>query len=234
MRIYNKIQYKIRYHIAIQNLSWKKEIDAEHEKHDFYIKNKNKWGSFSYVIKWLLIPFLWLFIVEIIDVVIVDGMYNIYIYPINKCVAHKHLLYIYIAWISIVCILHQIIFAMVPLISFVILTYKLGEFYDVFGIKKEIFIQFLSTIILLVAYGLISATIAGTADAVALSRSVGIGVFVMIYCIFGITSVCHPIYLIKKEPKQSTDFRFTETIPDSIESEMNELLEILKDERIFS
>ena len=134
-------------------------------------------------------------------------------------------------WWSVVSVLNKVIFAIGPILTFILLTYRLGEFYDVYGIKKEIFGQFLSTIVLFVLYGLISA--ATTSSDKEIQTSIGCGVFVLLYCVFGITSVYHPIYLVKQEMQKNTRLHLTSS--SSCQSNtIAGLLDALKDERIFS
>lgn len=131
-----------------------------------------------------------------------------------------------------ISLINKIAFALIPIIGFIVLTYRLGEFYDVYGIKKEIFGQFLCTIVVFVGYGLISAATSSSHDGKEIQASIGVGVFVLIYCVFGVTSVYHPIHLIKQENRKHAALHLQQQ--NSQSNTINGFLEVLKDERIFS
>ena len=140
--------------------------------------------------------------------------------------------FMYTAWMKATCVVNKVVFAIVPIFGFIILTYRLGEFYDVYGIKKEIFAQFLSTIIVFVGYGLISAATSSNHTGKEIQTSISVGVFVLIYCVFGVTSVYHPIHLVKREKAKTTGLQWQQQNGQG--NTMAGLLEALKDERIFS
>ena len=98
--------------------------------------------------------------------------------------------------------------------------------------KKEIFGQFLCTIIVFVGYGLISAATSSSQTGKEIQASIGCGVFVLIYCVFGVTSVYHPIHLIKQENRKHAALHLQQQ--NSQTNTIAGLLDALKDERIFS
>ena len=57
--------FKHRYHESIQNETWNKDINLSSD--DWFIKNKNKWGSFKYIIKFLIIPHMFLIVAAAVD-----------------------------------------------------------------------------------------------------------------------------------------------------------------------
>ena len=53
--------FQQKYHDSILNETWNKDINSSWS--DWFIRNKNKCGSFKYVVKFLIIPYIILIIV---------------------------------------------------------------------------------------------------------------------------------------------------------------------------
>eukprot|EP01084_Bolivina_argentea_P055787 102209_1 len=172
------LYFQHQYHLSIQNASWKQFIDSSWN--DWYLRNKNKWGQFSYVIRWISIPYVLSIIMETLGSAV-------------------------LGWLGS-SIFHMIV-VFVPIILIIAFSFRLRNFYDIYGIRKEIISQWLAFLICGVVYFIASYVLKGiyTEDAehLTLMLSVfGTWVIVASFTFVGISSVYYPLCLVHHQATQ--------------------------------
>eukprot|EP01083_Nonionella_stella_P294409 1000856_1 len=162
--------FQHRYHLSIQNASWKKSIDSSWDDHDWYLRNKNKWGRFSYIIRWLAIPYA-------LSVVI-------------SALGDPNLGFRFMFVFHIIAVL-------VPVLLLIIFSYRLRRFYDIYGIRKEIISQLLAFVVLGVIYFIASYTLKASVIGLELLPIFAFFGIIGLFSFVGVTSVCYPLYLVQ-------------------------------------
>eukprot|EP01083_Nonionella_stella_P044681 120258_1 len=127
------LYFQHQYHLSIQNAPWKQSIDSSWN--DWYLRNKNKWGRFSYIIRWLAIPY--------VLSVIIDAL--------GDPVLGWHFMFIF-----------HLIAVFVPVLLLMIFSYRLRRFYDIYGIRKEIISQLVAFVAFGAIYFIASYTLKAT------------------------------------------------------------------------
>eukprot|EP01084_Bolivina_argentea_P090596 163209_1 len=164
--------FQHRYHTAFENKIWAQAINNNWD--NWYIRNKNKWGNFQYLLKWLFIP------VCIEPFITAFGEY-IWGFTFN---------------ISL-----EIIMCLTPILLLLVFVFKLGHFYDSFGIRTEMLMQCSLFIIGIAIYFpiiFICHPFLSQQQYDAMYELIQ-GIFIMlIFTILAISCVYYPLYLIKK------------------------------------
>ncbi len=158
-------------HTAIQNKTWAQEIN--HECDNWYIRNRNKWGNFHYILKWLIIPY---------------------------CMQASLTAFGEMIWGFTTNIMLQAIFATAPILILLICGIKLGYFYDSFGIRREILMQFLMFIVAIPIYFSIvlclCSHLSHNVYNILVEMSQGI-LIITLFTLLAVSSAYYPLHLIK-------------------------------------
>eukprot|EP01083_Nonionella_stella_P266861 902171_1 len=170
------LYFQHQYHLSIQNASWKKFIDSSWTDHDWYLRNKTKWGQFSYVIRWLSIPFVLTMVFEALGATV-------------------------LGWIGM--FIFHVIAVFVPIILLVIFSYRLRTFYDIYGIRKEIISQLFAFamcgVIYFIAASVLQSIFPNDEEQRAhLLRVFGSFVIIISFSFVGFSSVYYPLYLVRQ------------------------------------
>eukprot|EP01083_Nonionella_stella_P044680 120253_1 len=162
------LYFQHQYHLSIQNAPWKQSIDSSWN--DWYLRNKNKWGRFSYIIRWLAIPYA-------LSVVI-------------SALGDPNLGFRFMFVFHIIAVL-------VPVLLLIIFSYRLRRFYDIYGIRKEIISQLLAFVVLGVIYFIASYTLKASVIGLELLPIFAFFGIIGLFSFVGVTSVCYPLYLVQ-------------------------------------
>eukprot|EP01084_Bolivina_argentea_P078276 142006_1 len=194
--------YQHRYHDSIQNMCWKTNINSSWC--DWYVQNINTWGKFSYIIRWILVPYLIAIIIE----------------TMNETVFGVLFMFIF-----------HLIVLVIPLSLFVFFVARLRSFYDIYGIRKEILGQIAAIIITGFVYFIVNflfKSVCGSKRCIdAATGYFGSFAIIVSFGIVGISSVYYPLYLLNKQQIQTPNGQ-------SPSSKMTNLVSITKDSKLLS
>eukprot|EP01083_Nonionella_stella_P044682 120259_1 len=168
------LYFQHKYHLSMQNAPWKQSIDSSWN--DWYLRNKNKWGRFSYAIRWLAIPYVLSLIISALG------------YPV-------------LGWLFMY--IFQGIVVFVPVLLLIIFSYRMRGFYDIYGIRKEILSQLLSFVILGAVYFIASYTAKAIypndhEQREHMTSVFGTFVVVISFSFVAFSSVYYPLYLVQQ------------------------------------
>eukprot|EP01084_Bolivina_argentea_P066107 120504_1 len=162
--------FTFQYHKSIENFIWKKEINEQWS--DFYIRNKNTWGNFSYLIRWVLIPYILTIIIQT-----VGGVY--------------FLEYMFIFYAIVL---------FTPILLLIIFAYYMGKFIDIYGIRKEIIGQILTLLFGAILYFIIARIVRANVDSETYAKApINTIIVGIIFGTISISSVYYPLRLIRNQ-----------------------------------